>query len=188
MDVLCARAKKGDKGAMERIFARYRPLMVNLARQWPTFWFEDALQEAHIAVMEAVRDFDPAVGCYFGVFIRQRIRSRLRTWGRRQVRWAERNVSASYHRDDVEEEGVPIEDWADEKAGQEWMGLQWDMWMKDLSPRERLVIQRQVKEGYRLAEIATQEKVSRHTVQTWKKRAMQKLRKNVANDRKIYFG
>lgn len=49
--------------------------------------------------------------------------------------------------------------------------------MHGLSPRERFVIEKQFIEGYGLWEIAAREGVSRHTVQTWKKRAMKKLRK-----------
>lgn len=173
---LWRRAKRGDGIALERLLSQYRPLIISLARRWQRCGFEDAVQEAHLAVIEAIHIFDPAAGCYFGVFLRQRIRARLRTWGRRQTRWTERNTVAS-HPHDGDSETVPIEEWADENSSREMTQLQWQEWLQDLSPRERLVIQRQLIDGYNLSEIAAQESVSRHTVHTWKKRALQKLRK-----------
>lgn len=176
--LLCRQVQEGNRQAMECLLTQYRPLMVSLARKWSACPFEDALQEAHVAVIEAAQYFDPTVGCYFGVFLRQRVRAHLRTWGRRQMRWSERHMVASYSREG-EDDMAPIEEWGDESATDELKELQWKEWLEGLSPREQLVLERQMIAGYTLAEIAAQELVSHHTVNTWKKRAMQKLRKKV---------
>lgn len=171
---LCLKAKSGDREAMQELLEQYRPLMVHQAKRWPVYGFEDALQEAHVAVLEAVHVFDPDVGCYFGTFLKQRIRAHLRTWGRRQVRWSERNAVASGQCSG--EDSLPVEEWADAHTHSDQLHIEWEEWLNGLSPRERLVIVKQIIEGYSLQEIADQESVSRHTVHTWKKRAIKKLR------------
>lgn len=159
---------------MSQLLRRYRPLILNLARKWSRFGIDDALQEAYVAALEAVHCFDVEGDYYFGAFLRYRIQSHLRTWGRRQIRWTTRHTVASAQRD--EEEGVAVEEWADDHAFRYPIPWEWKEWLVPLSPRERLVIIRHVIEGYTLKEIADMEAVSRHTVQTWKKRAMKKLR------------
>lgn len=170
---LCVQAQEGDGHALERLVRMYRPLMIRLARRWAVCGFDDALQEAHVALLEAVRRYDASYGVYFGAYVRRRIRARLRTWGRREMRWPERHVAASADETD-EGDRQPVETWADERPSHS--RLWWEAWMQGLSPRERFVIERQFIDGYGLWEIAEQEAVSRHTVHTWKKRAMKKLR------------
>lgn len=177
MEGLCFKARSGDREAMKQLLVQYRPLMVHLAQRWPVYGFEDALQEAHVAALEAVHQFDPNVGCYFGSFLKQRIRAHLRTWGRRQVRWSERNMVASA--ESSREDSFPIEEWADVQPHVGRLNIEWKECLNVLSPRERLVIEKHVIEGYSVQEIADQESVSRYTVHTWKKRAMKKLRDRV---------
>jgi RNA polymerase sigma factor (sigma-70 family) len=179
---LCLKAKSGDRKAMECLVRQYRPLMVSLANKWRGYGFDDALQEAHVAALEAVIQYSPDVGCPFGTFLKQRMRSHLRTWGRRQVRWVDRHVaaSASHHGDDATL--LPVEEWADVQTDFSRLPVEWAEWLDALSPREQLVLKKQVIEGYTLQEIAAEESVSRHTVHTWKKRAMKKLRSRVAEE------
>lgn len=180
---LLQRAQADDGEALASILSHYRPLIVSSASKWHHYGLDDAIQEASIAVIEAARTFDSTKGCYFGVFLRQRVRASLRTWGRRQARWAIRHTASSYtSASGGDSETVPIEDWADEKSVREVTAHEWRDWLHGLSPREKLVIQRHVIEGYPLVAIAEQESVSPHTVQTWKKRAMRKLRNKVATE------
>lgn len=75
---LVARARAGDRRAMEELLARYRPLIARAVRHYsasrdtltPVFDREDVWQEATCAFLALVRRYDPARGT-FGAYVRQ---------------------------------------------------------------------------------------------------------------------
>jgi RNA polymerase sigma factor (sigma-70 family) len=165
-------------GAQEKltdVVRHYEPLVRSLARRMNISW-EDACQEGRLAVIEAVYRFDPAKGCYFGAYVKRRVWAALRTLQRREWRWQAESYPSMAREED---EG---EWWERLPAG---MSECWDdaVWMEQLatllSAREYLVIARHVIEGQTLGELATAEGVSVETVKTWKRRALQKLRRYV---------
>jgi RNA polymerase primary sigma factor len=76
---LCAKAKAGDKNALERLVIGYMNLIreVALEKGSVSMPLEDRIQEGVIGFVRAVRDFDPAkgsLGTYAASWIRKYIR------------------------------------------------------------------------------------------------------------------
>nr|MBO2480051.1 hypothetical protein [Bacillota bacterium] len=168
-------AQQGNKEALADIVRLYEPLVRSIVRRMNLSW-EDACQEGRLAVVEAVYRFDPAVGCYFGTYVKKRVWGALRTWQRREWRWqAERFFAPT---DEEEEEK---EDWWERWPDADASGWDDTVWLAQLatmlSPRERLVLEKHIVEGQTLRELATAAGVSTETAKTWKRRALQKLRR-----------
>ena len=164
--------QQGERDKLEAILQHYEPLVCSLARRMSLSW-EDACQEGRLAVIEAVYRYDPAVGCYFGVYLKRRVWAALRTLQRREWRWRAEYHPSSRHE---EEEVEWWERWPDEGRFS-WDDAVWLMQLtRNLSPRETLVLTKHVIEGRTLQELAKAEGVSADTVKTWKRRLVKKLR------------
>lgn len=167
--------RRGEREQLALIVRHYEPLVRSLARRM-NLPPEDACQEGRLAVVEAALRFDPAVGCYFGAYVKRRVWAALRTYQRREWRWRRQSHVPCGGLE--EEEGEWWERWPDGRP------VPWDeaVWLEQLagllSPRERLVLRRHMLEGLTLQELAEAEGVSAETAKTWKRRALQKLRRH----------
>lgn len=162
-------AKQGDRQALEDIVQRYEPLVRSEVKRFALNDWEEACQQARLAIVEAVFLYDPSYGCYFGTFLKRRVWAALRTWQRKEWRWR-RELPLSH--EDWEEGGLH------EPASTVFADTDWRQWLAGLSEREQQVIIRSVVEGYSLKELAAMYHVSLETVKTWKKRALKKLRQD----------
>jgi RNA polymerase primary sigma factor len=74
---LCTRAKSGDRDAIDRLLKMHEGCLVRYARRFRSIDFDDALQEARIAAIEALENFDPTLGYRFLTFACRKILWRL---------------------------------------------------------------------------------------------------------------
>ena len=74
-------ARRGDRGAQDRLVRRHLPLIRSLARRYRGYGlpFEDLVQEGALGLLEAIDRYEPARGPDFVAFARFRIRRAMRT-------------------------------------------------------------------------------------------------------------
>jgi RNA polymerase sigma factor (sigma-70 family) len=78
-------AQKGDREAGERLAKRFRPYAIRVATRCGVAHLDDAAAEGMLALVEAIRKYDPAKDKPFRVFAKSQIR-----WGVVRVLYSER--------------------------------------------------------------------------------------------------
>lgn len=160
----------------EQIYREYHPLLYRTIKRLNAYQArEDLLQVGRLALWEAYRHYDPSRGP-FPALAQVYVRGRMLNSLAQLSRWDSPLPFSSLSHD---EEKRPW-DRADPKAQgafeqSELRLLLEEVWPQ-LSPREQLVITHQYWLDRPLAELAAQEQVSIHTVKTWRKMALQKIR------------
>lgn len=73
-------ARRGDRGAQDRLVRSHLPLIRSLARRYRGYGlpFDDLVQEGALGLLEAIDRYDPARGSGFVAFARFRIRRAIR--------------------------------------------------------------------------------------------------------------
>ncbi len=73
-------ARRGDRGAQDRLVRSHLPLIRSLARRYRGYGlpFDDLVQEGSLGLLEAIHRYDPARGPGFAAFARFRIRRAMR--------------------------------------------------------------------------------------------------------------
>lgn len=73
-------ARRGDRGAQDRLVRSHLPLIRSLARRYrgSGLPFDDLVQEGALGLLEAIARYDPARGPDFAAFARFRIRRAIR--------------------------------------------------------------------------------------------------------------
>lgn len=77
------RAKSGDESALSELLEQYKPMLARAVSvsypglQSAGYTVEDLMQEASIALADAVRGYDRAKGFTFGAYARRCVRNRL---------------------------------------------------------------------------------------------------------------
>ncbi|MDQ0189376.1 sigma-70 family RNA polymerase sigma factor [Alicyclobacillus cycloheptanicus] len=183
-DTLALAARDGDKAAVDQLFADFGRLMRKIAGRYAHLSYEDAVQEAGLALLEAVQLWDPARGVRFAAFAAAKMRGDVRTAMRRewtlQARTLRGRIEAPSDGDDgaVRDritqtlDASAVADWRVSAASAE---LQLTLDAAGLSPRERQYVEGALC-GYTNAEICRAQGVSSETVKTWRKRAFRKVR------------
>lgn len=99
---LIARAQ-GDGEAMAEICGRYEPLILRAAHQPHLATVrEDAESAARLALVEAVRGFDPALGVPFAAYARRKVFGDVRTFFRRErSKWQHEYVPVDTTEDEL---------------------------------------------------------------------------------------
>lgn len=73
-------ARRGDRGAQDRLVRSHLPLIRSLARQYRGYGlpFDDLVQEGALGLLAAIDHYDPARGPEFAAFARFRVRRAMR--------------------------------------------------------------------------------------------------------------
>lgn len=100
VQTLVAAAAAGDAEAMNLLAYHFRPLIIRAAKRYLRVGYEEAVQEGYLALLEAVRQFEPAFGVPFTGFLNAKLRGDVRTAMRRLWRYEEHIDRASGGRDD----------------------------------------------------------------------------------------
>lgn len=88
---LLQKAKAGDKEAMAELLLRYEPLIKKASRQKHLREIEDeAVSEAYLSFVTAVRKFDEAQGVPFAAFIKAMVTGSIYTFFKKHCRNGER--------------------------------------------------------------------------------------------------
>ena len=167
MEDLIGKAQQGDIAAMEAILHQYRPLLITFAKKkYVDNSFEDTYQEAVIATIKAITEYDSTYGVYFGTFLKKRIWQHLYHQLQRQKKNAISTLLLDPHR--VQHPHLTLQ-----------MDLDTPLWLeqleKILSARERTTFYLSI-EGFSTQEIANQLQVSINTVKTFRKRIQKKIK------------
>lgn len=86
------RARSGDESALSELLEQYRPMLARAVSlsypglQSAGYTVEDLMQEASIALADAVRGYDPDKGFTFGAYARRCVRNRLVSVARRAAK------------------------------------------------------------------------------------------------------
>lgn len=153
--------------SFEEVAHAYEPLIKKCIRQWHLQkGYDDMYQTALIALWEAFVKFDPKKG-YFPSYAEAYIRGRLRNEMTRERKYTEHHLMNS---DLLMNKGKNLLN-KDLLENITFLEL-----LKDLTIREKLWVQRAIVEGWKTLDIACSEGVSQHTVRSWKKSAIKKLK------------
>jgi RNA polymerase primary sigma factor len=73
-------ARRGDRGAQERLVVGHLPLIRSLARRYRNYGlpFDDLVQEGSLGLLEAIDGYDPRRGSSFETYARFRVRRAMR--------------------------------------------------------------------------------------------------------------
>lgn len=161
----------------EEVARNYEPLIRNTIKQLRLYKnIEDMHQIGLIALWEAYEKFDPAKG-EFPAYAKATVKGRMLTALKKAKVYDERHVFPK----PVEEgedyfsvipnstEAVPLE--------KETLSL----YLHNLSDRQRFWVEESLFLGKKTREIAEEQGVSQHTVRSWKKEAVKKIKHNVGN-------
>jgi len=167
MEDLIGNAQQGDVAAMEAILHRYRPLLLTFARKkYVDNSFEDTYQEAVIAAIKAISDYDPKYGVYFGTFLKNRIWQHLYSILRKQQKHHLSFIPIDPQRIEYEHPQQPFLPDLDTPILLEQLN-------QLLSERERTTLYLSI-QGFSPQEIASLLQVSINTVKTYRKRIQKK--------------
>lgn len=170
------------KGDFDRIFEQYKPLLYSTLRKLAfDADHDDVFQEASVALWEAYERFDPEKG-FFGAYAVKYVRGKVLSYVRKEHR---HRASMPFSAILKEEDNHPFE-WPDERSTDAFQTCEWVDWLQpavaSLSPRESTLIREHFFKGKTIREIAQEEQVSLETVKTWRKRALQKCRRQLSPD------
>ncbi|MFV9510225.1 RNA polymerase sigma factor [Tepidibacillus sp. LV47] len=168
VEELVNKAQQGDRESLSILLEKYHPLLVTFANKRYIYnSFEDTLQEARLAFILAVKQYDPSYGVFFGHYMKQKIWQHLSSLLKKEQKWQEASL---------------FEGWQGEghRILVDHVDLDFTVWKEQLesllSEREKQFLELHWIQGYTIAEIADRFQVSVNTAKTWKKRAIKKLR------------
>lgn len=188
-------AQQGQQWAMVQLIDKYQGLLKNTARRYASVvTFEEVYQEACVAFLRCIQSYNSTLGVPFSAFAFFHVRGDVRTAMRRLWRYnSHLEVVATRESDDSPNESWDTgslfdsnqarESMTDETAVADYV-IEQMMWCtllerSGLSPKERVYVVETLS-GKKLGEIAATHQVSVETVKTWRKRALRKLRKALA--------
>lgn len=171
---LVAAARAGRPEAVAGLWRRLVPLFRSVARRYRGVESEDALGEAALVYLEALRTWDPARGVPFTAYAARRLHFRLWTLARRWSREQDRRLSLPVP-DPEGESGEPTE-LADARARNPFDEVEIRLLLAQLTPRERAALG-EVLRGGTLAAFARREGITRQAAAVYFRRALRKLQK-----------
>ncbi|MDQ0338521.1 DNA-directed RNA polymerase [Caldalkalibacillus uzonensis] len=161
----------------EHIYDQFQPLLYSTLKKYHIYRDrEDILQVGRLALWEAYVNYDPRQGA-FAAYATRYVRGRILNYLNRTHKQA-MTVPFSAIRTEDEEQEV---EWPDPASEELYQSCEWQellaMVAQLLSPREQLIFQEHLLHDMSLSDLAAREQVSVHTVKTWKKRALKKIRR-----------
>ncbi|WP_246942814.1 sigma-70 family RNA polymerase sigma factor [Bacillus pinisoli] len=132
---------------------------------------DDYYQEGLIGLWEAYQRYDSSIGASFRTFAYYTIRGKLLTRLKKRKKQEDREATLS---DAVTE--TLIDEWANQPFELETVLS----YCRDLTESQRKWVLMTIIEGKRPREIAEEEQVSIETVKSWRRYALQKMRKNMS--------
>ncbi len=182
IDELVQRGKEGDAAALEKLASTYRPLLLSLVKKttWSSTDWEDTLQEAHLALIQAVHSYDPEKGVYFPVYLKSQVFYHLMARVRREKVPA---LSLDTPMGDPEEGGTLADTLEDDTPpalstlieAEEYAELH--RRLETLPKRQRQIITDRYFRGLSPGEIASRLGLARKTVENLHSRAIKNLRR-----------
>ncbi|GGK28865.1 hypothetical protein GCM10010965_22140 [Caldalkalibacillus thermarum] len=160
----------------EEIYEQFQPLLYGTLKKFHIYQDrEDVLQVGRLALWEAYLNYDPRQGP-FAPYATRYVRGRILNYLNKEGKQSAVVPFSAIRTEDGEQEV----EWRDETAvcpGEQFMWQELLAVMEGpLSPRERLILHEHLVNAVPLSELARRENVSIHTVKTWKKRALKKMR------------
>lgn len=176
-------AQKGNTAALGELLEKFQKMFLRAARQRHLHTvFEDALQTAKESFLGAVRDFDAERGVPFEGFAKQRVYGDLYTFFRRERAYWQREV----HPGDDESGKSYWQSVEDEAAGSHFSHIErkksLNIAMQVLSSREKKLLLLFYFADLSLKDAAKKLGLSGAYASVVKKRALQKLKKQLKND------
>lgn len=174
-----------DAGGVAALCAQADPMLQRIARRYRHLSYEDALQEARLAFVECIHQFDAALGipfeAYAVIHLRGAVRTAMRRW------WVQRDRTR--HLEDGADRSDALDHWMGKTADLAALAeaaqamAEWPQVFQaaGLSPRETLAMQA-LMAGVTMPELATACGVSAETAKTWRKRAIEKLRNALSEE------
>lgn len=183
---LVRRAKAGDKGAANEILKLFHPLIQKAAGQAHLHAVrEDAAQEAAIALLWSVANFDESRGVPFAGFAKRMVFGRVRTFFlREQRRWQREILPFPAESEDGDKEGF-FESVADERdeIGAVDKRDAFRARNSSLAARGRIILSLYYEGGLALREIGNLLHIRENAVSVCKSRAVAKLRREICGGR-----
>lgn len=151
-------------------------------------YYEDAYQDGCLAVLSAIRCFDPSQGIYFSKYVQMKVNYCFLEKGRFYKDAApEPPLSLDAPVTDAQDAGTLADcivdtapPAADTLIRKETLRCLYPL-IKALPEKYRLVIEAHYFKGLSLAEIARQQDLSPNTINTWHRRGLKFLRKNLTD-------
>lgn len=183
---LVRRAQGGDKAAANEILAAFRPLIQKAAGQAHLRTVrEDAGQEAAIALLWSVANFDESRGVPFEGFAKKMVFGRVRTFFLRERRkWRYEILPYGVAHEDSETEGFfeSVEDTRDEIGAVDDADA-FRVRVSSLAARDRYILSLYYEGGLTLREIGAILHIRENSVSVYKSRAVEKLRREICGGR-----
>lgn len=171
---LIRRAKAGDDSAASELLQMHHGFITNRAMLWNLgLPHADAMQEARIGFLKAIKGFDPALGFRLTTYAGRAIRFALRTPVASSRRWASRNITSPAMLYDAE---VGDSDFADDRDDIHAK-------LRGLSPQHRRVLRMRFGIGCRrltLDEVGKKIGLTKERVRQIQNRALGILRSQMA--------
>ncbi|ASS73876.1 hypothetical protein CIG75_02070 [Tumebacillus algifaecis] len=179
------RAQQQDSTALLMLLQEFENVIVKAARRFTVPHSErgDLLQEAYIAFLLAVQQFDPTRGVPFPAYAKAKTQERVWHYIRVRNRNHSRELADNSLGDGEGEAATLLEMQPDPQAADSFCELEWRSLLTSLSEREALAVEKIVIDGLSMAELARMEGVSADTVKTWKRRALVKIRAEIKKAR-----
>jgi RNA polymerase sigma factor (sigma-70 family) len=175
---LVRQSQSGVPAATAELTAQFMPLLRKAANKYRRISYEDALQEACLAFLEGIAEYNRDLGIPFPGYIQRKVLGEVRTAMRRLWRTESRKARLVY----ASSEESELDPWNDlalkcpsaEGRIQDVVTLLW-LDSAGLSHRERLAAHALL-QGFTCKEVAAAVGVGTESVKTWRKRALRKLK------------
>lgn len=183
---LIRRAQSGDKTAANEILAQFRPLICKVAGQAHLATVrEDAEQEAALALLWAIANYDEARGVPFEGFAKAMVYGRVRTFFLRERRRWRREILPIVTEDEEGDRSDFFESVADERdeirAVEETDAFR--SRLSSLAERDRRILSLYYEGGLTLREIGKLLHIRENAVSVYKSRAVARLRREIGGGR-----
>ncbi|WP_067926761.1 sigma-70 family RNA polymerase sigma factor [Alicyclobacillus shizuokensis] len=173
------RAQIGDKAAVQALVVQFEGMLKAISRRYRGLSQADALQEAYLSLLLAIRDYDASLGVPFAAYAQHKVHGDVRTAMRR---WWTHDA----HLEPEDENQDRPRAWENQAAlssnrtTNPYNLPEWRLVFRaaGLSARERVVTEAMAS-GWRIKELAQALGVSVETVKTVRKRALRKLREHL---------
>jgi RNA polymerase sigma factor (sigma-70 family) len=174
--------RDGSETAYRVMYEQFLPLIRKTLFRFR--WYpdrEELLQEARIALYQAILDYTPDHGVTFAGFAASRIHYQVWNTVKRNLRHWNRSMQEIAVSEDAEGDTLPdpLLQLACPYANHAYADVEWAECFAILSEREKLAAKKLLMEGLKQGELAAMCGVSVETVKTWRKRALQKLRREL---------
>jgi RNA polymerase sigma factor (sigma-70 family) len=181
IDTLVQPAQAGNEQATLLLFDAFTGLIKMAAAQSHLQCiYEDALSEARMSFMEAIRSYNPSMGVPFAGYVRAKVYGDLRTLFKQQRRNWQREISADI---DDEATGALLDCIADSRANYEdsiMNHLTLYPAFTKLSEKQRCVLTLLFVRGKTQSELAKELRISQQSVSKIKKTALSLLKKELS--------